>query len=215
MGSALTAFSDCVRPHTLQPNQEVTMATINGTTNDDVLLGTALPDVINGLDGNDTLSGLGGNDTLNGGEGNDRLDGGTGIDTMVGGNGDDTYIIDSPSDLVTEGLNGGRDTIESSISKTLGIEVEDLLLTGISAINGTGNTEDNLITGNAANNILDGGTGNDTLRGGGGNDTYVVDSLGDLVEEFLQRRHGSREVGRQLYARRLSREPDPDRQRKH
>src|SRR5207249_3270847 len=64
--------------------------------------------------------------------------------------------------------------------------------TGTTAINGTGNTLDNVLTGNSAANVLtgnagndtlDGGAGNDTLRGGTGNDTYVVDAAGDSVTE--------------------------------
>ncbi|MFM8009274.1 MAG: bluetail domain-containing putative surface protein, partial [Dolichospermum sp.] len=48
--------------------------------------------------------------------------------------------------------------------------VENLTLTGAAAINGTGNTANNVITGNSANNTLNGGLGNDTLNGGAGAD---------------------------------------------
>jgi Ca2+-binding RTX toxin-like protein len=46
-----------------------------------------------------------------------------------------------------------------------------LTLTGIGAINGTGNSLNNILTGNSANNVLSGAGGHDTLRGGLGNDT--------------------------------------------
>ncbi|KIK82499.1 calcium-binding protein, partial [Pseudomonas sp. W15Feb9B] len=36
---------------------------------------------------------------------------------------------------------------------------------------------------NSGNNILDGGLGADTLAGGAGNDTYIVDNLGDTINE--------------------------------
>jgi Ca2+-binding RTX toxin-like protein len=39
------------------------------------------------------------------------------------------------------------------------------------------------LTGNSGNNRIDGGGGNDTMAGGLGLDTYVVDSLGDVVNE--------------------------------
>ncbi len=58
----------------------VHMATIEGTTSADTLLGKAE---------NDSLYGNAGNDTLNGGNGNDFLYGYKGNDTLLGGAGDD------------------------------------------------------------------------------------------------------------------------------
>jgi Ca2+-binding RTX toxin-like protein len=123
------------------------------------------------LAGNDTLFGMGGNDNLLGGAGDDWIDGGSGNDTMSGSTGNDTFVVDSVGDVVSESVNAGIDLVRSSVSWTLGANFENLTLTGMAAINATGNTLNNELTGNAAANILTGGAGNDTLSGGGGNDT--------------------------------------------
>ncbi|CAN5397390.1 hypothetical protein BH10PSE7_BH10PSE7_19820 [soil metagenome] len=127
--------------------------------------------------GADSLSGLGGIDTLSGGGGNDTLSGGTGADSLAGGKGSDLYFVDSSSDKVTEFRNGGIDEVRSSADYTLGKEVENLVLTGDKAIDGTGNGSANHITGNAHANVLDGGLGSDTLKGGKGNDIFVFSTV--------------------------------------
>ena len=54
---------------------------------------------------------------------------------------------------------GGVETIRSSVSRSLSANQENLILSGIAAINGNGNSFANRLTGNAAAN---------TLRGRGG-----------------------------------------------
>ena len=107
------------------------------TIQDQVLTGTAGNDVLTGGAGNDQLFGLAGNDTLQGGLGNDLLNGGTGTDTMLGGTGNDTYLVDVAGDVVTELANEGTDTVQSSLTYTLGANVENLTLTGTANLNGT------------------------------------------------------------------------------
>ena len=111
--------------------------------------------------------------TLSGGAGNDTLNGGTGADTMLGGLGNDIYVVDNLADVVTENLNEGVDLIQSSVTYTLAANVENLTLTGTTAINGTGNASDNIMIGNSAINTLTGAAGNDTLDGGAGADSLV------------------------------------------
>ena len=106
------------------------------------------------------------------------LDGGTGNDTMRGGAGDDTYVVDAAGDTVTENANEGIDTVQSSVTWTLGSNLENLTLTGTGTINGTGNSLDNVLTGNSAANVLTGGAGNDTYYVGTGDTTTEAANAG-------------------------------------
>ncbi|MDI1350574.1 calcium-binding protein, partial [Aquabacterium sp.] len=117
--------------------------------------------------------------------GDDTLDGGVGADTMSGGGGNDTYWVDDAGDVVLEATDMGTDKVFSTVSWTMGSNVEQLFLQGPGALNATGNAQENLITGNEFNNTLDGGQGKDTLIGGAGDDVYWVDNLGDVVVEEI------------------------------
>ena len=138
---------------------------------------TAINGTGNALD--NLLTGNSANNALTGGAGNDTLDGGTGNDTMVGGAGDDTYAVNVATDVVTELTNEGTDTVRSTVTWTLGTDVENLTLTGTAAVNGTGNVLSNLLTGNSGANTLTGAAGNDTLDGAGGADMLVGGSGAD------------------------------------
>ena len=117
-----------------------------------------------------------GNDDFNvlfGNAGNNRLDGGLGADTMAGGLGNDVYFVDNVSDVVTEELDAGIDTVRSFLSfYSLGPEFENLDLVA-SAVTGIGNEADNLLRGNAQANWLEGDLGADTLTGAGGDDSLL------------------------------------------
>jgi len=137
------------------------------------LVGTEDTDYYYGNVTNDVLFGLGGDDTLSGGAGNDTLDGGSGADYMTGGTGNDVYVVDDIDDMVTEQGGQGTDTVQSSRSYLLGANLENLTLTGSAAINGTGNSLNNILVGNSATNLL---------AGGAGNDTYIVGFADTVVE---------------------------------
>ena len=113
---------------------------------DDVALSQGGNDVLWGFDGNDVLDGGAGNDVIHGGDGNDTLTGGADLDTLAGGSGDDSYVTDG-SDKIIEHANHGSDTVYSSGTCTLAVNVENLVLSGSGNINGTGNRGDNFITG--------------------------------------------------------------------
>lgn len=151
---------------------------LHGTVGTETLQGTNESDLIFGEDGNDTLFGL---------SGNDELDGGTGADALFGGKGNDRYVVDDAGDVITELSKQGSDSVYSSVSHTLGNNLENLTLIGSSDINAYGNKGKNVVTGNSGDNLLDGGAGADTLAGGLGDDTYLVDNKKDLViETFAQ-----------------------------
>lgn len=126
--------------------------------------------------GNTLANSLTGNAAAN------QLDGGAGNDTMAGGAGNDTYIVDSASDTIQEEAAAGTDTVRSSVSYTLGANLENLVLTGSAASKATGNSLANAITGNAAANAISAGAGNDTLAGGAGNDTLNAGTGIDIVK---------------------------------
>lgn len=139
---------------------------VDGTVDDDQLMGSAVGDVLNGLEGNDGLAGLGGDDTLDGGDGDDMMDGADGDDLLLGGNGNDTMI--DPMGFNTLDGGAGNDTLNGGMG--------DDILRG-----GTGN---DVLSGDAGTDTIDGGAGNDTLRGGLGdhNDRLVGGAGIDTVD---------------------------------
>ncbi|MEC8033408.1 MAG: calcium-binding protein [Pseudomonadota bacterium] len=157
-----------------------------------------------------SLYGEGGNDDLQGSRYGDLLDGGAGIDRMTGGNGNDRYVVDNAGDVVIEQAGQGFDTVDTSVSYTLGANVEALRLMGVTgAVDAHGNAGNNWLNavwvnvapaagtqirlygeggnddlqGSRYGDLLNGGTGADRMTGGLGNDSYVVDNAGDIVVE--------------------------------
>ncbi len=179
---------------------DIENASLTGTYNLN-LTGDSGTNVLAGNTGANTLNGGAGSDTLNGGAGADTLNGGAGADTMAGGTGSDTYIVNNTADHVVETATGTSiDTIQTTVSTTLGTNVENgILIGGADTLIGNtganvliGNTGANVLTGGAGSDTILGGSGNDTLNGGvgadtmaggTGNDTYIVNSRGDRVIE--------------------------------
>ncbi|WMJ09929.1 calcium-binding protein [Nitrosomonas sp. sh817] len=128
------------------------------------------------------LTGNSADNVLIGNAGNDKLDGKSGADIMYGGDDDDIYIVNHPGDLAVEPFSGGHDTVIASVAYTLGDHLENLTLSGASAIAGAGNSENNAITGNKAANDLWGRAGDDSLFGDGGADTLYGETGNDTLD---------------------------------
>jgi hypothetical protein len=132
------------------------MATLEGTPNNDVLIGFPGPNSLWGQQGDDTLFGAEGDDQIFGNQGNDYILGNQGNDTLYGG---------KDSDLIEGGDNddwlfgdNGNDTLE-------GGQGNDFV---------RGGKENDLLSGNEGNDVLFGDSGADTLRGGDGDDIFVI-----------------------------------------
>jgi Ca2+-binding RTX toxin-like protein len=129
--------------------------------------------------GNNSANTLIGNSLAN------TLDGGVGADSMAGGAGNDYYVVDNIGDRIFEIASGGTsDTVFVDVDGyTMPDHVENLVIGGTVA-SVTGNSAANILSGNLLNNTLDGGGGADTMAGREGNDYYIVDNVGDVVQEL-------------------------------
>ncbi|WP_321446782.1 calcium-binding protein [uncultured Cohaesibacter sp.] len=158
--------------------------TVYGGNGDDIIFGGDGADQLNGADGNDQLYGSAGLDILFGRTGDDKLNGGLGADKMYGNKGDDIYFVNVSNDKIVEFANQGIDLVKSSASfnlKANSQHIENLTLTGKTAIDGIGNMQDNTMKGNIAINVLSGLNGNDELFGYGGSDTLKGGAGNDIL----------------------------------
>ncbi|SEE72757.1 Ca2+-binding protein, RTX toxin-related [Pseudomonas migulae] len=95
------------------------------------------------------------------------LQGNAQANTLTGGAGNDVLL----------GL-GGSDTLN-------GLAGADQLFGGTGNDILNGGDDDDVLNGEDGNDTLNGGLGADVMNGGAGNDTFVVDNVGDLVNEAL------------------------------
>lgn len=156
-------------------------------------LPAAVTDLILAGTGNIAATGNDSNDTLIGGAGADSLYAGTGVDllmagsgattliagsnitSMVGGAGNDTFIVDSTQDTVHDSYWTTSNSILSSVSYTLPINVDTLTLTGSTGLFAVGNGDQgNVITANSGNDTIFGTAVSNTLIGGAGEDVIYA-----------------------------------------
>ena len=130
------------------------MATINGTSGSDLIIGGTTSDTINAGDGNDVVYAGGGNDAVNAGNGNDTVYGEGGNDTIDAGNGNDIVYGGAGNDTIfgTEGND-----------QLFGDDGDDILDGGKGNDKVYGGSGNDRILVSADNDTIDGGTGIDTI----------------------------------------------------
>ena len=128
--------------------------------------------------GHSKITGNGGHDTLT-----DSLSAAGGNEaTLIGTGGDDVFNVNNAGDVVTETSATGTTTVNSTVSFTMGANMDVLNLTG-AGLTGTANSGADLITSVGAGDTLVGGSGASTLIGDGAGDVFFVNSATTSVTE--------------------------------
>jgi Ca2+-binding RTX toxin-like protein len=169
-----------------------------GDAGDNELRGRSGSDVLIGGAGNDRLEGeasydeISGDDSLFGGEGDDALRGGGGNDILIGGAGDDGFnggegadIIDGGdgNDLISYGYGRVDDPavyVNIATNESYGGEAEGDIIRNIENV--YGGSGDDVLIGEEGRNVLYGGQGDDLLQGSGGHDLLIGGSGADIIE---------------------------------
>jgi len=121
----------------------------------------------------ENLTGSGLGDTLEGNAGNNVLVGGVGIDTVSYQDATAAVTVSLALTTAQNTVGAGIDTL-TTFENLTGSEYDDTL---------TGSTAVNILSGRGGDDLINGGAGADHMFGGTGNDTYVVDNVGDIVDE--------------------------------
>jgi Ca2+-binding RTX toxin-like protein len=169
---------------------------LNGTANDDVIVGDALdlPSEGKKRGGNDSITGALGDDILFGDAGNESnpalngvLDGARGgNDRIAGGGGDDTIYGDGRE--MINGAQGGNDIL-------FGDDGDDIIFGDADTGDADSRGGNDKIYGGAGNDTLYGDFGsdddttkggNDILVGGAGNDIFVLGKGKDKIKDFVK-----------------------------
>ena len=181
------------------------MATINGTSLNDILFGTINTDLLYGLAGNDILVGSVGNDTLNGGAGFDTADysrlggpitllsqgivskGALGQDQIIGME----QIIGAVGfrNVIDGTVQGAQPTsfyVDLSVVNPI-LVINNVPVIGVinfnifNFVDVIGTTNSDTLIGDGQANLLSGGAGNDLIIGGDGADTLNGGAGNDIL----------------------------------
>lgn len=150
------------------------VATIVGTSGDDVLQGTAGPDVIAGLQGDDVILGAAGDDVICGGFGDDFLVGNDGFDVIFGAQGNDT--------IVAAGGTSGTGLDDSAGGRFFGGQGDDIIFGSNRWDRAQGGPGDDRLQGFNGRDWLRGGADEDFLEGGGNIDDLHGGNQNDIIE---------------------------------
>ncbi|CVI54315.1 MULTISPECIES: calcium-binding protein [Agrobacterium] len=154
---------------------------VEGTDNDDILLGTPGDDVIAALDGNDVVYGRESNDVIYGGDGDDTLMGGSGNDTIYGEGGHDRIFGGDGNDVIFGGAGNDKIYGEEGDDVVAGGDGDDIASGGAGNDRLYGEAGDDRLSGDAGDDLLDGGDGNDVFAGGLGHDAVIAGAGNDTV----------------------------------
>ena len=170
----------------------INFSNVNGSENNDVILGDDKANTLNGAGGNDTISGGGGDDLLLGSSGTDVYRGGAGADTLsyealAGGvtlvRGGTIIKADGSVDTIADfsvetivGTKGAVNTIDGSTGATAALNVnlskQNLTITGLPFVGTAALTVKNFtdVKGSENADLITGDLGANRLLGNGGND---------------------------------------------
>jgi hypothetical protein len=140
------------------------MATLNGNSDDNTLIGTGDDDQISGEAGDDLIRGRGGDDEIDGGSGDDVIFGGRGDDEIDGGSGDDVIVAGRGDDVVDGGSG------------------DDVILAGRGDDEVDGGSGDDVIKAGSGDDVVDGGSGDDEIEAGSGDDEVDGGSGDDVIK---------------------------------
>ena len=167
---------------------------VNGTVNDDTIVGDDADNIFGGSEGDDLLDGKGGDDTVDYGDLNGAITleragtinkGAAGSDQILG---IETIVGDRGFDNAIDGGTG----ISGTTSFDLNLANESLTVNGIPGlgsqsftlenfVNATGTSNDDSLVGDRKNNVFPGSLGNDFIDGGRGRDTADYSALSEAI----------------------------------
>ncbi len=153
---------------------------LGGAAGDDLIDGGFSDDELVGGDGNDTIEGGDGQDSLHGEDGRDALHGGAGADQLYGHQGDDWLYGGADDDAMHGGLGDDLLDGEDGDDALHGREGADTLRGGTGQDTLFGGWDNDLLSGVERDETGQDTDGRDYLNGGDGDDTIEI-GAGDIV----------------------------------